>query len=236
MSSVMLINLVVFYSFLIIVLCFALYLFVKIRKNRLQIMQNTNPILKILECYSININDFIDFIDSLVSILAMDHKSVNNDNLKYDLLNYFVLFLNGQTDSLAKLSIIHNKHKGRIPLLYIIERNFILSNGEEESRIIYHAINNQFNSFLNFSSQKELGIQFFEWISLANDENVCPFCKSANGKIFSWKEGNNGKFPGRNRCVINGFCRCIAKPVDISKDNIKILKNKDGSYSLVISD
>ncbi|HSQ97282.1 MAG TPA: hypothetical protein VLL98_01020 [Rickettsiales bacterium] len=233
MSSVMLINLIVFYSFLIIILSFALFLFAKARKNKIHVVQNSNPIFKILECYSINIDEFVDFIDYLVRNLSEDYKSLEKEALRYDLLNYFVLFLNGKTISETQLDKYFKKHKGGLPLLYIIEKNFVLDkNNSTQENILYNLITNQFNHFLNFSSQKELGVQFFEWVAAGRDNNICEYCKSLDGKIFSWAEGNNGKYPSQNKCSGVGFCRCTAKAVDVNNKSVKIVRNEDGSYSI----
>lgn len=232
MSTVMLTNLIVFYSFLIIVLSISLCCFIKTRKNRIKITHNNSLVYKILECYSIDIPDFIDFIDCLVNDLHTYYKCVNKDILKADLLNYFILFLSGQNVSLSKLDQYCRKYKKRLPLLYIIRSNFVLNEFIDDEEIIYYLISNRFSLFLEYSSQKDLGFQFFEWIVPVDDENVCPFCKAAKGKIFSWKEGNNGKLPGQNKCSINGFCRCKTKSVNLTGKNVKIIKNKDSSYSI----
>lgn len=232
MSKVMLTNLIVFYSFLIIVLSVSLCCFIKTRKYRIKITHGNSLIYKILECYSIDIPEFVDFVDCLVNDLHTYYKCINKEVLKIDLLNYFILFLNGQNVSLSKLDQYCRKYKKKLPLLYIIKKNFILNNCENNEEIIYYLISNRFSLFLNYSSQRDLGFRFFEWIVPVDDENVCPFCKSAKGKIFSWKEGNNGKFPGQNKCAIKGFCRCKAKSVDLTGKNVNLIKNKDGSYSI----
>jgi len=203
------------------------------RKNKIKITQNNNLIYKILESYSINIDEFIDFVDFLTEDLYQYYKCINKDALRYDLLNYFLLFLNGQNISLSSLNQYCMKYNKRLPLLYIIKRNFILNNNKKEEEILYYFISNRFSVFLNYSSQRDSGSQFFEWLVPANDECTCPFCKSANGKIFSWKEGNNGKYPGQNKCSINGFCRCEAKSINLTGKNVKIIKNEDGSYSII---
>lgn len=233
MSSVMLMNLIIFYFCLVSIFLFALFIFVRVRKNRARSTENSNPIFKILECYSINFDEFIDFIDRLVTNLSEDHQNLNRELLRYDLLNYFVLFLNGKTTAETKLDKYFKKHKGGLPLFYIIEKNFIINKiDDKEEEIIYNIITNQFNHFLNFSSQKELGIQFFEWVAAGRDNCVCEYCKSLDGKIFSWAEGNNGKYPSQNKCASNGFCRCVAKAVDTNNKNVKIVRNADGSYTI----
>ncbi|MDD2840080.1 MAG: hypothetical protein PHY80_03040 [Rickettsiales bacterium] len=226
----MLINLVVFYSFLVLVLSFSLCCLNKLRKNKIKIVQNSDLIYKILECYSIDINEFNEFVDLLIADLYKEYKCISRDVLKYDLLNYFILFLNGRNISSSKLNQYRIEYKKKLPLLYIIEKNFILNKNQHNEEIVYYLISNRFSLFLDYSSQKDLGIQFFEWVVPVKDNKVCSFCKSADGKIFSWKEGNNGNFPGQNKCTLNGFCRCKTKPIDLNSKNVKVVKNEDGSY------
>lgn len=232
MSATILSNLIIFYSFLIIILSISLYFFIKTRKNTIKIALNSSLIYKILECYSINVSEFIDFVDHLIVDLHKYYICINKEAFRYDLFNYFILFLNGRNISSSKLNQYCVKYKRKSPLLYLIEKNFNLKRDKKSEKVIYYLISNRFSQFLNYSSWKELGVEYFEWEIPIKDKKVCSFCKSSCGKIFSWKEGSNGKIPGQNRCTINGFCRCTAKLVDLNGKNVEIIKNDDGSYSI----
>ena len=229
MSAVISINLIVLYIFLIF-LAVLFYFCLKSYFNKILIKKNNNMVFKILESYAITPENFIDFVDYLVNDFASNYPNVNKDILRYDLLNYFILFLNGKTIPNTKLEKFYKKHNGRLPLFFLIERDFDI-NDRKQKKVVYYLITNQFNNFLNYCSQKDLGIQFFEW-NISDKSNVCQFCKALNGKIFSWKDGFFGKFPSQNKCPTNGFCRCTAKPIDIKNNNIKLVRNKDGSYSI----
>jgi SPP1 gp7 family putative phage head morphogenesis protein len=65
----------------------------------------------------------------------------------------------------------------------------------------------KFNSSLNETRQKALGITGFTW-SCALDERTCPICGPLDGKSFEWKKPPAAGLPGQ----VHPNCRCGADP------------------------
>ena len=151
--------------------------------------------LKLLFINSLNVDPFLfePWLDDEVKVFTQNNvakiKSIQ-DNLFAELEEIFIRNIRAGSTyrSLAKE----------------LKRKFEIT--KNKSIIIARDQTNKFNANLNRIRQQQVGITKFKWRIV--DRNTRDSHKKREGKIFAWKDGDKGVYPGDEV-----LCQCYAEPI-----------------------